>query len=753
MDIPDLFANSDLVEADKLFLAILFTDQSVQAGLWQVSNGLITILKQSEVYHYADHHQALVKTDEALQHLGKLSENVNEVVFGLKKDWISQSHLGENQKFLLKKVTEELSLKAVGYVVMTEALVHSLTVKEPHLSTIVCTSIDDQLEVSLINRGKLAENVTVGQSVDLVSDLTEALARIQSKLAATATHLPSQILIVGLGDNDDQLRQIQQAWLAHDWTRTQFFLQPPTIDILPPETMMMAVVSEGGRAVARAQGIMTQSLIEEPHSPLPALAPVGSATDYTPIQSHQTLFPGSDNDQPLVTATANVTKTRGRLSAGVNRFLSRWPAQLLNHGWRRPWPTQPTEHFEPRSTAAHHQAEHHLPAQRTIRWFEHHLTFVYFGFGAGLLVLIVVGYLALTFNKTATVQLQLKAKLINQQLALTLDPQAKQSDPQRLVIKADRLTKTVNGAREQDTSGVKLVGDKATGTVNLLNKTDATKTLAAGTVLAKDQLKFMTNEEVTIASASVSQTSNGETKTYGKAQVKVTAAQIGADSNLAVSSLLQVADWAASSYQAEVQSALSGGSSREVRVLSKEDRNQLLSSLKKDLISQAQTALQTEVASDQYLVPTGQVKVVSSQFSAEVGQEVQSVELTMEAEIEALVYAKSELKPLAQALLQTALPSGYRWQDGVEPQILSQPAAATAAGVLILDADLSLPAIPDFDEVSWRRELAGQSISSGEAILRGKGEVESATIQLSPPITRWLSPNLPINPDQITLVY
>lgn len=119
MDLPNLFSSSP--KKDKLFLGLVLTQQSVQAILWKIAKSGISVIKTSEIIDIKDEDQTIVQTDQALQGLGKLAENLDEVLLGLESSWVNPKGVVDNKKPLLKKITEDLDLKPVGFVVTLES--------------------------------------------------------------------------------------------------------------------------------------------------------------------------------------------------------------------------------------------------------------------------------------------------------------------------------------------------------------------------------------------------------------------------------------------------------------------------------------------------------------------------------------------------------------------------------------------------------------------------------------------------------
>lgn len=207
MGLSAFFSSSKQTNSDgnKLFIALLLTDSTVQAGFWQIGQSRISLLERSAVLAYTDINSLLVETDKALQELGKESENVEEVIFGLEFNWVSQDGVADDKKPVLKRLTQDLSLRPVGFVVSTEALFHFLTSHDTQLSTLLIQYISDHITVSIINRGKLMSTERVGRSDDTGADVQEAVARLLS----SEDHgvLPPRIHLVSTTVSDGELKE------------------------------------------------------------------------------------------------------------------------------------------------------------------------------------------------------------------------------------------------------------------------------------------------------------------------------------------------------------------------------------------------------------------------------------------------------------------------------------------------------------------------------------------------------------------
>jgi len=288
-----------------------------------------------------------------------------------------------------------------------------------------------------------------------------------------------------------------------------------------------------------------------------------------------------------------------------------------------------------------------------------------------------------------------------------------------------------------------VVGDQATGKVTLYNKTEAVKNFDKGTKVSKGDLVFTLDEDVEVASASTKETSGGKETEYGKKEVTVTAVAIGADYNLEKDTELQVASFDSSTYSASSVEAFVGGSSREVRVVSAADRDQLVEELRKKLLKEAQDEIEESLVEGEYVASVNIDKVDEQVFDAKIGDEIGAVTLDLSVIVQALTYKTEDLKPLAQKVLEDDVPKGYTLADS-EPQIMSAPdQESSASGKTHLLVNIAAQAKPSLDLDELKQIILGKSIDEAKQLLTARDDIKSVEIDLIPRIAASLYARIP----------
>src|SRR5690606_27601592 len=118
---------------------------------------------------------------------------------------------------------------------------------------------------------------------------------------------------------------------------------------------------------------------------------------------------------------------------------------------------------------------------------------------AAFLIVAVGGFLMATYYlPQATVTLYTQKRTIDRDLQVTANPNITAVDKDDLVIPAEILTAEASQTKTFKATGEEEIGEKATGTITITNKSSTPKSLPAGTVVASDGLQFVTIESASV---------------------------------------------------------------------------------------------------------------------------------------------------------------------------------------------------------------------------------------------------------------
>lgn len=700
MKLPNLFNKNkfETTTEDKIFLAVLLTDSMVHAALWRIVDDKIVISHRSQIHKYSDEEDdQLLKIDQSLQDLGPDSEKTDDVVFGFEPNWVKNDGIIENKRQFLKTLTQGLSLNPVGYVVTNEALYESLLKQKPMLSAVILYIGDRFVNLNLIRQGRLIYSQSVGRSQDLVADLKEAVARFFQN-APGSSQFPPNVILASAVISNKQLKEYQQKIIDQNWAEELNFIQDPVIRLYSQDKLIDVVVSEGGRAVAESKGLVAsqEEVVQETKEPSQIDSNQGSqVTSFgVPVKETDVEDYSSIDSKDKEPTKSGYASPRER---SINKRKSKIKKVVIG------------------------------------------------GIIAGVLALVGLGYLFVKQTYSVLITIYPRTQTVAKETQVILDPNVEQSDAGELLLKGQEIIQEVKGNDKKVTTGVKLVGEKAKGSITIFNKTEEEKTFDQGTTLKTDDLEFVLNEETTVpaAESQENEEGDGETKEYGQTEAKAIASEIGADSNIQTETEFQISDFGTDTYNAKVKSDFSGGSSREIRVVAEQDQSALLNDLKRELIDRAEKKFEEESGHGKYITATDEIEIVEQEFNAEVGDEVEELELDLTLKLKGLSYTVEDLKPIAQELLSQQVPEGYQLSQD-NPEILSQPAQKDGdTSQYMIDLNLSSEAIAQIDRERWQQELVGKELGQAKAQLNEQTQIDQIKIIFKPNLAQTIINQLP----------
>jgi hypothetical protein len=351
---------------------------------------------------------------------------------------------------------------------------------------------------------------------------------------------------------------------------------------------------------------------------------------------------------------------------------------------------------------------------------------------AGISLLLITG-LVIAYFQIAQAKINVYVGMLpfEQQLLFTVDPNSASGSLEDLVVTGSRMSVEKSGSKTVATTGTKLVGDRAKGKGTIFNRTNQPKTLPAGTVIKESNFRFTLDTATTIASASSKENADYSVTTEpSKAEVNVTAVDIGEQYNLAKDTQFSVASFASDSFLAVATTTLTGGSSRKVAAISKED----IDGLKKALIQELQQQLTSDTISASQSgmrrISIGEPTIGIEKYSGEKGAEAS--ELTLEMSINQILYQYdvAQVSLLAQQEATNALPQNVQLrQDVTVINILNT--ALGSNNQASVSAQVVLQYIPRIETDSYVKQLVGKPLSSIGDILKTIPNYERYAVESS----------------------
>lgn len=366
-------------------------------------------------------------------------------------------------------------------------------------------------------------------------------------------------------------------------------------------------------------------------------------------------------------------------------------------------------------------------------------------------LLLVAGIALWYFMPAVTVSATLRQASISSEVLYSVTaPGADVPGDARFAVEAQEREDTVEFAISIPATGVEREPDgTAQGSVTLRNASDAAITLPAGTELTNSSgVTFLTDSEVEVPAGSV------DGSTIGETTVAVTAKEAGARGNLQQGVLTgKVADQPI--YFSNRDSAMSGGSDREVKVVSEEDIAALEQQIESDLRPAVAEGWARQLGGGQAVVaPSIETGTPDYTIEQEAGDVSDTATLRGTVDASGLVYDQASVEAQAREafvpILREQVPEGYALDPSTielaEPTLVSEAPAnveyrveATGVAEAVFD---------DSEREALADQLAGSGWSEREAMLGSVGEFENWALERSP---GWWPARMPQTADRVTL--
>jgi hypothetical protein len=700
MDLKSFLPQKDAYE--QYYWALVLEPGWAQAGIWSLKDANANIVSVSPPVAWSSDDELLEACDTVLSSsVQSLPEEVKEpskVVFGVPGYWVKEGQIEEEYLERIKKICTELSVTPVGFVVLAEAISNLKKSQEGSSLTALVIGINAELiEISLFRDGNLLGSTTVVRSVSVVDDLVEGLSRLESDEA-----FPSRLILYdgkeGELEDDEQLL-IEASWDSYEKIK---FLHTPKVEVVNPEGKVLATALAGGLELGGVSKVSCET--------------------------------GDEDKEPReVNEIENVSEVKAPdLGFVIGKDIKKMSGQILETD------EQPISEQAFKKEVAPIAAFSRLgnifskvrgifgARARVIRkggqGVKQGRNLLTIG-GIFFAVLIVAAFLFWWYYPKATVTIYISPQKLEQKEDIKVSTSVGQVDVNERVLPGKLLEKSVSGEKTAEATGRKLVGEKAKGEVTVY-RSGPEVSLDAGTQLkSADGLVFSLDESAIVASGSAS--------TPGTTKVNVTAADIGANYNLAANESFTVANYPTSDLEAKNESAFSGGSSREISAVSQEDQDKLLNDLADELKTKAVDELESTLGEGEYLIKeSAKVETGSKDFSAKVGDEASSFKLALSQKASFVVVKKEDLLSLAKEQLKGKVVSGFALRD--DQITVTFDFIEAKNGEYSLSASFSANLLPQTNSDEIARKIAGKYPALAEEYLSSIEGFQKATVDLKP---------------------
>ena len=355
--------------------------------------------------------------------------------------------------------------------------------------------------------------------------------------------------------------------------------------------------------------------------------------------------------------------------------------------------------------------------------------------GISLIILLAVVFVILP---RADIVVYAKQQAIDLYVQISLNAGAQTTDTANAILPATKINQSLSVTDNFSSQGKKEVGNKAAGEVQIYNFTHSPINLKAATTVltAGDKQYVLTQDVVGLRPTTYSnnQTKEVDQSTLG-APVAVQAMQGGETYNLPAGTRLEISNQVFGSkpqfLYGKITTAIDGGTSRYLSVVSDQDMASSQAALTQELIQKLRGTLTTQGL----LLPDGFYTVQVSKFASDkiVGTESPNFQATLDATVTGLGFNGSQLQNLVTDRVSKTLPP-----DGTLQVHNFSPAAATstsldlAAGTAVMQVHFQGSDIFKVNLGNITPQLEGKQQNQAMEILMSQNNVNKVTIALVP---------------------
>jgi len=277
-------------------------------------------------------------------------------------------------------------------------------------------------------------------------------------------------------------------------------------------------------------------------------------------------------------------------------------------------------------------------------------------------------------------------------------------------------------------TGVKKIGEKARGTVTIYNEySSSPQVIASGTGISAQDRTFILTNQVTVPGAQILE---GDI-TPGSVQAEVIAGEVGEEYNIGPTRFS--ISGISSKIYAESGSQMSGGTSREITIVLKQDIDKAKKSLSEELYDKALEKLKSEIEKEDILFDQAVKKqILSMVSSAQAGGEVSHFDLTIKIRVSSIKFNKNEANKLIIALINSQIPKDRKLDEEHINLDFQKPILRLERNILQFEAKVKGNLFYKADLDALKKEVMGKSLKQAEDYLRDQVEIDNAQIILWP---------------------
>lgn len=335
----------------------------------------------------------------------------------------------------------------------------------------------------------------------------------------------------------------------------------------------------------------------------------------------------------------------------------------------------------------------------------------------------------------ASVRVTLKAEKLDKTYEITAQKDALLNE-ETSIIPANVYTIEKETSKDLATTGTKEVGEKAKGTIVLTNETGTDQPLVATTrFVSSAGLVFRSTAAVTVPKAYLNP---GGDKINGTISVSVVADASGEKYNIGPSSfsIPGLAAAIQNKVYGRSSAAMSGGSTRLIKIVSEADIEKVEAELMAELVNLGKEEALSKSNQDEEMACDGSAGgvVVSGLSSPVAGTEAETFKYTLKGQIFVMTVKKSDFYNLLTSKINKEIPQDKELLKGELEKTTESKAASIdpTLGKMIITNHVQAPIVAKMDLEVMKNNLKGKSAGDAVSYLKAFEEIDNASVSLWP---------------------
>lgn len=711
-------------KSGEYYFALNIGSKKVEGAVWSIEDNKLVIINTARATFEKEEDLSLAANYALDDALADFPFEPTKILFGVPDYWLQDDNLKEEKGKVLKALVKELELTPMAYVSTSHAISHFIQKMQGAPVTAILVNLSNPLSITVCKVGKIIGTKSIKRTESLAEDIEKSLMQFDE-----IEVLPSKFLLYGnehssSSNEESETEKIKEKLLSFPWMENLPFLHLPKVDILE-KTIILASISFAGASELNPDVNFSEK----------------SYSDLEKNFSQNALINASE--EPKVGEGSSLKKV-GFVSGDIEKFEREKVAEKDEDLVNAEDMEEEEKHLIPFSLSSSLKSIQYkltsflsfIPLKRSPK--------------LSLLIPVIIVLLVLAglvFLPKAKVIVYIDPQILEKETQVTVDSSITSVDSENKKIPGKILQTSVSGTEKGLASGKRKIGDPARGTVVIYNKTASPKTFPADTTLVgENNLEFKLDSSVNIAS----QSGVRGGISFGKATANVSAKQIGPESNFPAGKELTIKGQSSSDFSSEVDSAFSGGTSKEVTVVTAEDQRKLLLQATSNLRAKAKGELQKDLSGDLKVLEEALTEEVTKKtYSKNVNDQAIDFTITVSARYKGTAYSDSDLKTIVAKLVETNVPEGYIL-NLADSETQAELAKVDKDSKLIFLAKFRAKLMPKLDTEQIKKSIAFKTPGEAADTLRKIQNVISSEIQINPSLPSPLR-RLPLLPQNISV--